>query len=174
MERHSKEKIISIEIYTDGSLKKQAQHTTFGGWAYIAVQDSKKIYFDSGSEYGTTNQRMELTAIVKALQYAQSIRKNCEKVIIYSDSAYAINCYTQEWYLNWQANGWVTSEKKEVANKDLWFQIIPFFDNFWYSFKKVPAHQDNFWNNKCDEMAQAEAEKLKKNWRGTKHYGEEQ
>ena len=171
VERRSKEKIIPIEIYTDGSLKKEGKNSTFGGWAYFAVQDGKEIYYESGSEYGTTNQRMELLAILKGLKYAKSIRRNSDKVIIYSDSAYAINCYLQEWYINWQANGWINSKKQEVANKDLWQEIVPFFDNFWYDFRKVKGHDGNYWNEICDEWAQKEAEKLKRTWRGTQNYG---
>lgn len=166
MEHHSKQKIIPIEIYTDGSLKKTGQNSTFGGWAFIVTQDAQKIYYDFGNEYNTTNQRMELVAIANALDYAKSIRQENEKVIIYSDSAYAINCYLQEWYINWQVNGWRNANKKEVANQDLWQRIIPYFDNFWYDFRKVKGHANNFWNEECDQLAQSEAERLKKNWRG--------
>lgn len=166
MERRSKERVIEIEIYTDGSLKKSGQ-STYGGWAFIVVHDSKEIYCDFGSEYGTTNQRMELTAILKALEYAKTKRRGSERVVIYSDSAYAVNCYLKEWYINWQNNGWMTSAGKEVANKDLWFQIVPFFDNFWYEFRKVKGHDNVYWNEICDQYAQNEADKLKKNWRGT-------
>ena len=169
MERHSAEKIIKLEIYTDGSLKKTGQNSTFGGWAYIVVQDGKELYNASGNEYNTTNQRMELLAIANALDYAKSIRRNAEKVVVYSDSAYAINCYLQEWYLNWQTNGWKNANKQEVANQDLWQKIIPYFDNFWYDFKKIKGHDGNYWNEECDKLAQNEAEKLKKNWRGTQN-----
>ena len=164
------ERIINIEIYTDGSLKKSGQVATFGGWCFIAIQDSKLIFQKSGSEYGTTNQRMELIAVVEALKYAQSIRRNSEKIIIYSDSAYLINCYLKEWYTKWQINGWRNANNKEVANQDLWKEIIPFFDNFWYDFRKVKGHAGIMWNEKCDEMAQSEAEHLKKNWRGIQNY----
>ena len=166
MEKRSKERVLNLEVYTDGSLKKIGQNLTFGGWGFLVVQDSHKIYFDSGSEFNTTNQRMELLAIVNALKYIQTIRRTSEKVIVYSDSAYAINCYLQEWYINWQINGWRNANKKEVANQDLWQEIIPFFDNFWYDFRKVNGHSGVFWNEECDKLAQNEAEKLKHNWRG--------
>jgi ribonuclease HI len=169
VERHSNERIIKLEVYTDGSLKKTGKSSTFGGWAYIVVQDGKEIYNASGNEYNTTNQRMELLAIANALEYAKSIRRNAEKVVIYSDSAYAINCYLQEWYLNWQTNGWRNANKQEVANQDLWQKIIPYFDNFWYDFKKVKGHDGNYWNEQCDKLAQTEAETLKTNWRGIKN-----
>lgn len=169
-ERRSKEKIINIEIYTDGSCKKVGKEMTFGGWGYLVILDGKEIYEASGSEYKTTNQRMELTAVSEALKYIQTIRRPSEKVIIYSDSAYVINCYTQNWYINWMHNGWVNTKQEPVANQDLWWNIIPFFDNFWYTFRKVKGHADNFWNNKCDELVQREAENLKRNWRGEQKY----
>ena len=166
MEQHSKERVLTIEIYTDGSLKKVGRNNTFGGWAFIVIKDSKKIFYDSGSIHDTTNQRMELQAIYEALKYAQAIRRSCEKIVIYSDSAYAINCYQQEWYVKWLRNGWISTSNKEVANKDLWEKIIPFFDNFWYTFKKVKGHGDSFWNNKCDVMVQNCSEQMKRTWRG--------
>lgn len=166
-ERRSREKIINLEIYTDGSLKKTGKEMTFGGWSFIVTRDNIKLYEAAGSEYGTTNQRMELEAIRRALEYASSIRRPNEKVVIYSDSAYAINCYKQEWYVNWQANGWRNANKQEVANQDLWIEIIPYFDNFWYSFEKVKGHANVFWNEACDTLAQNAAEELKINWRGT-------
>ena len=164
-ERRSKEKLITAEVYTDGSLKKIGK-ATFGGWAFIVVRDGKQEFCGGGKEQNTTNQRMELTAMVEALKYIQEHRTPNEKVIIYSDSAYIINCYQQDWYINWEQNGWITSTKKDVANQDLWAQIIPYFDNFWYYFMKVPAHAGNYWNEKCDEIAQDLAEQLKISCRG--------
>lgn len=165
MERRSKRRVIDIEVYTDGSCKYVGQNMSFGGWAYIVVQDGKKIYEASGSEYGTTNQRMELRAILEGLRYAQSIRRSSEKVAIYSDSAYAINCYKQDWYSRWLTNGWTTARGESVDNKDLWENIIPFFDDFWYTFIKVNGHSNVFWNNKCDEMAQQASDRLKLTWK---------
>lgn len=165
-EKRSKELVISLDVYTDGSLKKIGHSMTFGGWAFIVTRDQEILYETNGSEYKTTNQRMELIAIREALKYASSIRRPNEKVIIYSDSAYAINCYLQEWYINWEANGWKNANKQPVANQDLWYDIIPYFDNFWYDFKKVPGHSGNYWNERCDELAQRGAEQLRINWRG--------
>lgn len=165
-DRRSNEKIITLECYTDGSLKKAGKTMTFGGWGFIIVQEGKELYEANGSEYNTTNQRMELTAICKALEYLTSIRRPLDRIIIYSDSAYIINCYKDNWYLKWMTNGWTTATGNPVLNQDLWWQIIPYFDNFWYTFKKVKGHDTNFWNNKSDEIAQAAAAQLKTNWRG--------
>lgn len=166
MERKSKEKIIPLEIYTDGALKHLGQQSTFGGWAFYALRDGIEFYHCSGSVPMSTNQRMELYAVIEALKYAQTVRQKGEKVIIYSDSAYIINCYLQEWYSKWQINGWRNANKQPVANQDLWEQITPFFDNFWYTFKKVEGHAGIYWNEKCDQLAQLEAKTLKINWRG--------
>ena len=167
-EWRSKEKLVTLDIYTDGSLKKLGQSLTFGGWSFIASRDNQKLYAAAGGECETTNQRMELIAIIEGLNYASSIRRPNEKVVIYSDSAYAINCYLQEWYVNWQHNGWVNAKKQPVANQDLWEKIIPYFDNFWYDFRKVEGHTGVYWNEECDTLAQAAAEGLKKTWRGKK------
>lgn len=165
MELRSKERVLPVEIYTDGSLKKIG-NKAFGGWSFIVVKDTKEQFIDSGSENDTTNQRMELTAILKALKYIQEHRKKSEKVILYSDSAYFVNCFLQEWYLKWQSNGWINSTGNDVANKDLWLEIIPFFDNFWYDFRKIEGHSGNYWNERADELAQKQAELSKQNWRG--------
>ena len=154
-----------MEIYSDGSCKSLAKER-FGGWSFIALRGGEFLYRVSGCEQETTNQRMELIAIRNALRYAQQNRHPNEHVYIYSDSAYAINCYKQEWYTKWQLNGWVNSSNEPVANADLWMEIIPFFDNFWYSFIKVKGHDKNYWNNECDRLAQEEAQTLKDNFRG--------
>lgn len=169
MERRSNERTVPIEIYTDGSLKKSGQRMTFGGWSFVVSRDNDELYSAAGSEYGTTNQRMELRAIYEALEYISPIRRPSEKVIIYSDSAYAVNCYQQDWYLNWLNNGWMNAKNEPVANRDLWFKIIPYFDNFWYDFRKVEGHKGNYWNEEADSLAQEAAEGLKKNWRGLKN-----
>ena len=164
MERRSKERVLNIEIYTDGSCKKLGAKATFGGWAYIVVKDGIEIYSAQGSEKNTTNQRMELTAIYKALQYISKERRKNEKVIIYSDSAYAINCYEQKWYDKWLANGWCNAKGDSVANQDLWSEIIPFYDSFWYEFQKVKGHADSYWNIICDSRAQLAADRIKFGW----------
>lgn len=166
MERRSKERIPPLEIYTDGSLKKVGQTMTFGAWCFYAVRNNVCIYSKAEGVVDTTNQRMELQAVTEALKYAQSVRRRNEKVIIYSDSAYFINCYEKEWYISWEYNGWMTSKGESVKNQDLWHKIVPFFDDFWYGFKKVRAHDNCYWNLRCDEMAQHVAESLKINWRG--------
>ena len=168
-ERRSQAQIAKLEIYTDGSCKKLGTNATFGGWSFIALRGGERIYEVAGSEYGTTNQRMELLAIRNALEFAQKNRRPNEQVIIYSDSAYAINCYAHEWYSIWEANGWRNAKGEDVKNQDLWIEIIPYFDNFWYNFSKVQGHSFNYWNNECDRLAQIAAQELKDNFKGEQH-----
>jgi len=165
-ERRSHAQIAQLEIYTDGSCKRLGTNITFGGWSFIALRGGERIYEVAGCEYGTTNQRMELLAIRNALEFAQKNRHPNENVVIYSDSAYAINCYTQEWYTRWQWNNWTNAKGDEVANQDLWIDIIPYFDNFWYHFSKVKGHDKNYWNNECDRLAQMKAQEMKDNFKG--------
>lgn len=164
-EKRSHELLSSLEIYTDGSCKSIANYR-FGGWSFVALRDGAFLYRASGGKQDTTNQRMELVAICNALEYAHKNRHPNEKVYIYSDSAYAINCYQKKWYETWLQNGWTNSQGQPVANADLWEKIIPYFENFWYYFKKVPGHSNIYWNNECDRLAQFEAQELKDNFRG--------
>lgn len=169
-DRRSKEKVELLEVYTDGSSKSMGA-MRFGGWGYMVIQHDKCIHADMGSEYMASNQRMELFAVLKALEYAGSIRRPSEKVILYSDSAYFINCYNQGWYHKWLVNEWTNSKGDDVANRDLWERIIPFFDRFWYTFVKVKGHANVYWNEQCDELAQSSADLLKRGWKGLKNYG---
>lgn len=144
-----------ISVYTDGSAKSNGTENSRGGWAYVVIQDGQIIHQNSGFSSQTTNQRMELTACLEALKYCATIP--FEEFCVYSDSAYLINCYKQEWYINWEKNGWYNSQRKPVANQDLWEQIIPFFRSKYYHFNKVKGHANNQFNNLVDNMAQSAA-----------------
>ena len=163
----TQEQLIPIEIYTDGSLKTNlGRDLTFGAWAFIIIKDGKIEHQMADSVINTTNQRMELLAIVNALKYIDPIRLPTERVKVYSDSAYFINCYREAWYKKWMYNGWMTSKNTSVLHIDLWEQIIPFFNHNWYYFDKVPAHAGNLWNNYCDNLVQQTAQYAKTHWRG--------
>ena len=154
-EKRSKAQIAQLEIYTDGALKKIGAHATFGGWSFIALRGGERIYEVAGCEYGTTNQRMELLAIRNALEFAQKNRHPNENVIIYSDSAYAINCYIQEWYTNWQRNGWVRQKNQPIENLDLVKQIWEYCKLEWPNFtvEKIPGHSGLLGNELADALA---------------------
>lgn len=134
-------------IYTDGAC---SYNPGPGGWAAV-LRANNNVREISGGEKETTNNRMELTAVIKALQL---LKFPCE-VKVYSDSAYIVNCFHQKWYLNWQKNGWQTSAKKPVENKDLWQKLLTLTGIHQVEFIKVKGHSNVELNNRCDELARA-------------------
>ena len=136
-----------VTIYTDGAC---SGNPGKGGWGAILICSGieKEI---SGAKMETTNNQMELTAPIEALKL---LKRPC-KVKIYSDSAYLINAFTQGWIYNWFKNGWKTSDKKDVKNKELWQEIYNFTKIHKIEWIKVKGHSDNKFNNRCDEMAVA-------------------
>ncbi|MBQ9785871.1 MAG: ribonuclease HI, partial [Clostridia bacterium] len=110
----------------------------------------------SGFCENTTNNRMEMLAIIKALE---QLKEPC-KIDIYSDSAYVVNAFLQNWIEDWIKKGWKTSNKKEVKNIDLWQKIIEFTNIHQIVWHKVKGHSDNEYNNLCDKLATTEVE----NW----------
>lgn len=155
--------IIPYEIYTDGSAKGADAAHRLGGWGYAILFDGDMVRKDSGGVRNTTNQRMELQAVIEAIKGARALSKDDPGAVynVYSDSAYLINCYHQSWYVSWEANGWRNSAKKDVANQDLWIQILPYFKSKSWNFYKVKCHADNYYNNYVDILAQEAAERMK-------------
>src|SRR5699024_7043423 len=101
-----------IVIYTDGAC---SGNPGPGGWAALLMfGDNKKEL--SGGEYNTTNNRMEVMAVIQALK---ALKEPCVAKV-HSDSAYVVNCFKQGWYKNWIKNGWKNSKKQPVENQDLW------------------------------------------------------
>ena len=138
-----------IKIYTDGAC---SGNPGPGGWGYVIVENGQ-IFSNKGSENQTTNNRMELTAAIKALE---SARKD-ESLYLYTDSTYLQKGIT-EWIVNWKKNNWITSSKKPVSNKDLWIKIDQLNLELDIEWKWVRAHQsdnsdDTFYNNMADELA---------------------
>ncbi len=121
-----------------------------GGWAAVLMykEHHKEI---SGGEEVTTNNRMELTAVIEALS---RLKEPC-RVKVHSDSAYIVNCMQQKWYEKWAKNGWMTSGKKPVENQDLWKKLLALMEKHDVEFVKVKGHSNVTWNNRCDELARA-------------------
>ena len=138
-----------IKIYTDGAC---SGNPGPGGWGYVIVENGQ-IFSNKGSENQTTNNRMELTAAIKALE---SARKD-ESLYLYTDSTYLQKGIT-EWIVTWKKNNWINSSKKPVSNKDLWIKIDQLNLELDIEWKWVKAHQsdnsdDTFYNNLADELA---------------------
>ena len=141
------------EVYTDGATTGNGSAYATGGWAYVILKDGRLVSQNSGAEIGTTNQRMELTAALKACEEIERI-DGFATVKLYSDSAYFIRCFKENWWKNWRANGWKNSKKEPVANQDLWEKLIYFFMKApGYDFIKVRGHAGNIWNEEVDRLA---------------------
>ena len=134
-----------VIIYTDGAC---SGNPGPGGWGSILMmgENRKEI---SGGKKDTTNNVMELTAVIEALKL---LKRLC-KVDLYSDSAYVVNAFLQNWILGWIKNGWKNSSKEEVKNKELWQELFSLTKIHDVTFHKVKGHADNEYNNRCDELA---------------------
>lgn len=143
------------EIYCDGATSGNGKADAPGGWAYVILKDGRLVSQNSGGEKGTTNQRMELTAALKACEEVEAL-DGFATVKLYSDSAYLINCFKQNWWKTWRANGWRNAKKEPVANQDLWEKLIFYFMKApGYEFIKVRGHQGILWNEEVDKLAVA-------------------
>ena len=134
-----------IIIYTDGAC---SGNPGPGGWGSILMhKDYKKEI--SGSNKNTTNNIMELTAVIEALRL---VKYPC-KIKIYSDSAYVVNAFLQGWIYNWIKKGWKTAGNDPVKNKELWEELYNLTKIHDVTFNKVKGHSTNELNNRCDELA---------------------
>ena len=132
-------------IYTDGAC---SGNPGPGGWGAVIFDNDNKQKNISGSEENTTNNRMELSAAIMALE---EVNKNSE-ITIYTDSSYVKNGIT-EWVLKWRENGWKNSNKEPVKNKDLWEKLVNLCEQNTINWKWVKAHASNKYNNLADELA---------------------
>ncbi len=143
-----------VTLYTDGAC---SGNPGKGGWAAIlSYNNHEKVL--SGGENQTTNNRMELMAVIAGLS---ALKEGCS-VEIYSDSAYVVNAFLQGWTTNWIENNWKTASNKQVQNVDLWQKLLKLTAGHEISWNKVKGHADNELNNRCDKIARGEIEKLDK------------
>ncbi|MCI9247296.1 MAG: ribonuclease HI [Clostridia bacterium] len=134
-----------VTIYTDGAC---SGNPGPGGWGSILMSGSNQKEI-SGGKKDTTNNIMELTAVIEALKL---LKRPCE-VDLYSDSAYVVNAFLQDWISGWLKNNWINSSKEEVKNKELWQELVSLTQTHKVTFHKVKGHSDNEYNNRCDELA---------------------
>ncbi len=132
-------------MYTDGAC---SGNPGPGGWGAVLIYRSFRREM-SGAQADTTNNRMELSAAIFALE---ALKEPC-KVDLYTDSAYLMRAFEERWIDRWQANGWKTSTKKPVENMELWQELIRLTGVHQVKFHKVKGHSDNENNNRCDKLA---------------------
>ena len=143
----------TVTIYTDGAC---SGNPGPGGWgAILEWQGHEKEL--SGGEAQTTNNRMELTAVLTALRL---LKEPCI-VELYSDSKYVVDAIDKGWLYGWQKKDWIKVDKKPVLNVDLWQQLLPELKRHDVRLHWVKGHAENEKNNRCDQLAVAESKKFK-------------
>ncbi|MCI5842056.1 MAG: ribonuclease HI [Clostridiales bacterium] len=143
----------TVTLYTDGAC---SGNPGPGGWGAILCYGEHELSL-SGGEAHTTNNRMELTAVIEGLK---KLKEPCI-VELYSDSKYVIDALSKGWAWGWKKKGWVKSDKKTALNPDLWDVLLALTQKHELHYHWVKGHADNAYNNRCDAMAVAEWQKLK-------------
>lgn len=142
----------TVTLYTDGAC---SGNPGPGGWA--AILQYKDLQREiSGGEPRTTNNRMELTAVIRGLE---ALKEPCI-VELWSDSKYVIDALSKGWARSWQQRGWIKSDKKPALNPELWEQLLALADQHQLHCHWVKGHDENQYNNRCDALAVAEREKF--------------
>ena len=136
-----------VTLYTDGAC---SGNPGKGGWGAVLLfgQFEKQM---SGVNELTTNNQMELTAVIEGLK---ALKEPCE-VLVYSDSAYVVNAFNNDWISGWQQNNWRNSKKDPVANRELWEELIELTRVHKVTFNKVKGHAGDKYNEICDSLATA-------------------
>lgn len=160
--------LVEMQIYTDGACEGNQFKKNWGGWGYVVILNNKVFHRDSGGAQKTTNNRMELFAVIKALEFAfdltqkSSTPKTEYSFTIFSDSAYIVNCIHQKWYIKWQQNNWKSSKGEDVKNPDLWKKLLQFYEKLSVQFIKVKGHMGNKYNEMADQLAVDAIQQVKK------------
>ena len=144
-----------VTIYTDGAC---SGNPGVGGWGAILMFNGHEKEC-GGYDKQTTNNRMELFAVIMALR---QLKEPCD-VEIYTDSAYVADAFNKNWITQWEAAEWKTSGKNEVKNQDLWKALLMEKEKHQVVFVKVKGHSDNEYNNRCDRRARGQIDLCKKN-----------
>ncbi|MDD6920370.1 MAG: ribonuclease HI [Eubacteriales bacterium] len=149
----------TLEIHTDGGCRNNQLDENIGGWgAVLKFGEHEKLL--KGGTVNTTNNRMELTALLKAMS---ALKKDKQDIEIYSDSSYLMECFRKKWYVNWEKNGWKTASKKQVENQDLWKPLIDLIKRHNVTFYRVKGHTNlNHPNTNTDKLFEKYQE-----WNGT-------
>ena len=145
----------TVTIYTDGAC---SGNPGPGGWCAILEYAGQEKML-SGGEANTTNNRMELTAVIAALE---ALKEPCE-VELYSDSKYVIDALEKGWAKGWRARGWVKADKKPALNPDLWDTLLSLLERHEVTFVWVKGHAGHPYNERCDKLATAYAARFRKN-----------
>lgn len=139
------ENLKKVTIYTDGAC---SGNPGPGGYGAVLIYNGNEKEI-SGGEKSTTNNKMEMMGVIKALEM---LKEKCD-VEVYSDSAYVVNSINNKWVYSWKKNNWIKSDKSKAKNIDLWERLLELIDYHNVKFVKVKGHADNEYNNRCDRLA---------------------
>ena len=142
-----------VEIFTDGAC---SGNPGAGGWGTVLRFGAHEKEL-SGGEANTTNNRMELTAVIEGLK---ALKEPCA-VTLTTDSKYVCDSVTKGWVYGWQKRGWIKSDKKPALNVDLWKQLLPLLEKHKVTFVWVKGHAGHPENERCDRLAVAQSQKYK-------------
>ncbi len=125
-----------LRLYTDGACSGNQNDSNLGGWGAVLEygEHTKEIF---GAEANTTNNRMEMMALLEAFR---ALKKDGQTIEVFSDSAYLMDCFRKKWYVNWLKNGWKNAKKQPVENRDLWEEILAFTEANRVAFYRVKGH----------------------------------
>lgn len=160
---HGKEKglMTVLKIYTDGGCSGNQNDKNFGGWgAILEFGDNKKELY--GGEADTTNNRMELTAVIEAFR---ALKKSGQEIVVYTDSSYVASCFREKWYESWEKNGWRNAAKKSVENQELWRELLALVRMHSVTFCRVKGHVN--LNSKVTKFEDLYAKFIQ--WNGTQY-----
>lgn len=143
-----------VEIFTDGAC---SGNPGPGGWGAVLRYGEHEAEM-SGGDANTTNNRMELMAVISAVE---RLKEPCN-IKIYTDSQYVANAFLKGWIWNWKRNGWKKSDKKPVLNPELWERLLKALSKHEYEFIWVKGHAGHPENERCDRLAVAQSEKYAK------------
>ena len=143
----------AVTLYTDGAC---SGNPGPGGWGAVLLYGSHRKELSGGAP-STTNNRMELTAVIEALKI---LKEPCQ-VALYSDSKYVIDALEKGWAWGWKRRGWVKSDRKPALNPDLWEELLQLTQIHTLEYHWVKGHASNPLNNRCDELAVAESKKFR-------------
>lgn len=146
---------MNLRLYTDGACSRNGQAGAIGGWAYAIINEQDEVLFSNkGRVENSTNQQMELTALINGIHAVVHTLGNFFSCRCYSDSAYCINAINDGWIEKWRRNGWQTSAKTDVKNQELWRALYALYNGEdRLTFIKVKGHTGDKWNTYVDTMA---------------------
>ena len=125
-----------LKIYTDGACSGNQNEENLGGWGAI-LEFGENIKELHGGEPNTTNNRMELTAVIEAFK---ALKRDGLKVQVFTDSSYVANCFRESWHVTWRKNGWKNAKKEPVENRELWEDLLSFVEKNSVIFYRVKGH----------------------------------